>query len=184
MNKKMTFEEQVLDAAKLLRQETIPATYNPEFDKDKCMDIIDIVVAEWLENKKTKQIEALQPKDCTIKFTLSDCQKGVINMIQDEIHQHKKSLKKDLHDWGLVSVSDIFTYLDEIIYFGYNHGSKECEYNDDLMFKLDKSKYIVGWTESPFKKYKLTYTKMLNNDKIVGYKVTIKIVFNKIKELE
>lgn len=50
------------EALKRLKQETAPATYMPDFDKDKCIEIIqkDLDRLERLEEENTKLKQALQ----------------------------------------------------------------------------------------------------------------------------
>lgn len=43
-----------LDALKRIRQETIPATYNQDFDKEECCNIIETALKE-LENRRATE---------------------------------------------------------------------------------------------------------------------------------
>ena len=47
------------EALKRLRQETIPATYMPDFNKEECCDVIEKALLELKAIKEAKPSEAL-----------------------------------------------------------------------------------------------------------------------------
>lgn len=178
-------EKSVKEISKRLRQETIPATYNPDFDKDVCMNVIDMVIDEWCEFKKQELLRTLQPKDCVIKFTLTDAQKSVLNMFKDDIHRYKKDIKNDMRIYKMLSISDIMTYLNSILEFGANHEVQEC-IDNIKQSENDYRLYKYGWTKDPFKHLYIACKNITSGPYkvIIGYNVTIKIAFNDIEELE
>ena len=60
------------EALKRLRQETCPATYNPDFDKEECCDVIEKALLELKAIKEAKPSEALKCLEDLRDYLLRD----------------------------------------------------------------------------------------------------------------
>ena len=60
------------EALKRLRQETCPATYMPDFNKEECCDVIEQALLELKAIKEAKPSEALECLGALIKETKYD----------------------------------------------------------------------------------------------------------------
>ena len=76
------------EALKRIRQETCAATYNPDFDKGECCDVIEKALLELQAIKETKPSKALE---CLEKI-------GSVPMFIDERTYKYKPLKKVIPD--------------------------------------------------------------------------------------
>ena len=71
-----------LEALKRIRQETCPATYNPDFDKLKCCDIIEDALTV---------LQIIYDKEVDVNLVL-------FSTTYDEYIEEMKKLSKDIHD--------------------------------------------------------------------------------------
>lgn len=81
-----------LEALKRIRQETCPATYMPDFDKDECCNIIE---------KELKALEIIKEKKVNIKLLLidKDCELYNMNYGYEDLTQEEYELLKEVLLW-------------------------------------------------------------------------------------
>lgn len=110
--------EKEFEALKRIRQETAPATYNPDFDKKECCDVIEQALQrlEAIDNAKPSEaLECWQWINATIPQWVREKDKEHPNVLEpikqyilkaQEQEKENKKLKSKLNRWLELLESD------------------------------------------------------------------------------
>lgn len=87
------------EALKRIRQETIPATYNPDFDKGKCCDIIEKALLKAQKNENKLEYDNIIKNKDDLLNQLESLKEEAIYMMKGSIDD---IFQKDLHALRIV----------------------------------------------------------------------------------